>query len=64
MANVKQIFEEVKIECKKVKWPKKEEAINVTLLVTALSLAISIYIGAFDLLFRKLVSNLAAIFGG
>jgi preprotein translocase subunit SecE len=64
MASIKQIFEEVKIEYKKVKWPSREEGINVTLLVTFLSLVISVYVGVFDVLFLKLISNLASIFGG
>jgi preprotein translocase subunit SecE len=64
MATIKQIFEEVKVEYKKVKWPSKDDAVNTTLLVTALSLGISIYIGVFDLLFSEVISKLASVFGG
>lgn len=64
MATIKQIFEEVKTEYNKVKWPSREEAINVTMLVTALSVGISIYVGLFDMLFSKALSFASSVFGG
>lgn len=64
MASVKQIFGEVKTEFKKVKWPNKNEAINVTILVVALSVGVGIYSGLFDYFFATLVNRLAAIIGG
>ena len=64
MASVKQIFSEVNTEFKKVKWPGKDESINVTILVVALSVGVGIYSGLFDVVFATLVKRLAAIIGG
>lgn len=64
MASVKKIFSEVKTEFKKVKWPGKNESINVTILVVALSVGVGIYSGLFDYVFATLVDRLATIIGG
>jgi preprotein translocase subunit SecE len=64
MASVRQMFGEVKSEFKKVKWPSKDESINVTILVVALSVGVGIYSGLFDYVFATLVKRLADIIGG
>jgi preprotein translocase subunit SecE len=57
-------LEEIKGEYKKVSWPNKQEVVNATLLVAALSVALSIYLGLFDLLFSKFLDLVVAFFGG
>jgi preprotein translocase subunit SecE len=57
-------LEEIKGEYKKVSWPNKQEVVNATLLVAALSVVLSIYLGLFDLLFSKFLDLVVAFFGG
>ena len=59
-----ELFKKVKIEFKKVKWPNKEESINVTILVVLLSVGIGIYAGLFDTLFAKAILTLSSKIGG
>lgn len=51
---MKKLIDEVVAEYKKVSWPTKEQIINATVLVLVLSLAVGIYLGAFDFIFEKL----------
>jgi len=53
---VKKFLEEVRGEFSKVIWPGKVKVINATTLVILLSIAVGIYLGAFDLVFSKLLS--------
>lgn len=52
------------MEYSKVQWPKKEEIVNSTLWVIAMSLIMSIYLGVFDLIASKGLKMLVSLFGG
>ena len=43
-----QYFRDSKIELKKVTWPTKKEAINHTLIVIGISIAMAIFLGSID----------------
>jgi preprotein translocase subunit SecE len=64
MASIRKTFKEINDEIKKVRWPKKEEITNATLLVAIISIFVSIYIGVFDLVFSRFIDKLSTIFGG
>jgi len=49
--NIAQFFKEAKAELLKVNWPTKKQAINYTLMVIGLSIALSIFLGGWDYLF-------------
>ena len=49
---------EVKTEMKHVSWPTKNQAWGYTVLVVIISILIAAYLGAFDLLFTKLIGLL------
>lgn len=55
-----QYVRETRAELRKVVWPTREEAINLTLIVVATLFAMSIFLGAvdyfFQILFRFLIS--------
>ncbi len=52
---VKNFFQEVKTEMKKVNWPTKDETIKYTMVVIFATIAVAAYLGALDaLLFRVL----------
>lgn len=46
---------EVQTELKKVKWPTKQQATQMTAIVIIASLIVGAYIGALDLLFTNLL---------
>jgi preprotein translocase subunit SecE len=48
-------IKETKGELANTKWPTRNQTINFTLLVIGLSLAVAIFLGAFDTLFAYLL---------
>lgn len=57
-------IEEIKMEYTKVTWPNKEEVKNATIIVAAMSVALSVYLGVFDLIASRLLDMLVSGFGG
>jgi len=51
LEKIKTYFKEVKVEMAKVKWPTKNAAINYTLVVIGVSVAVAIFLGALDYFF-------------
>ena len=51
-------LKETRAELRKVTWPTREQAINLTLIVLAVTLAMALFLGAFDWLFSRLVRAL------
>ena len=43
-------------ELKQVRWPTREQTVNLTVLVIAISLIVAVYVGALDLTFTKILS--------
>jgi preprotein translocase subunit SecE len=50
-------LKEVRLEMKKVNWPSRQETTKYTLIVIAVSLAVAIFLGGFDLLFTTLLEE-------
>lgn len=48
-------FRETKTELRQVKWPSRRQAVSYTLVVIALSLGVTVLLGAFDVLFSRLL---------
>ncbi len=48
-------LKEAKAELKKVVWPTRKQAINLTLIVIVVTLIVAAFIGALDYLFNKLM---------
>ena len=48
-------FKETRAELRKVSWPTRKQAINLTLIVLAVTVAMAIFLGAVDLLFSTLL---------
>ncbi len=51
---------ETKGELKHVSWPTRRQAIAFTVLVVALSLIVSVYLGVFDAIFSEIVKMIVA----
>lgn len=56
-AQIKKFVEEVKVEFTKIVWPDKKMSLGLTGIVVVLTMVISAYLGAVDLLLGKLVSS-------
>ncbi|MBH64944.1 MAG: preprotein translocase subunit SecE [Chloroflexi bacterium] len=52
-------FGEVFSELRKVSWPTRQEATRLTVMVIALSTAIGIFLGLFDMGFARLISAIS-----
>ena len=50
----RRFFRDTRSELRKVVWPTREQALNLTGLVCAASLAVGIFLGGVDLLFAEL----------
>ncbi len=46
-------FRETRVELSKVSWPSREEAINLTIVVLAVTFSMAIFLGALDWLYTK-----------
>lgn len=55
---IAQFIREARVELKKVNWPTRQQTINYTLLVVAMSLAVAIFLGGLDLGFSRLLQLL------
>jgi len=47
-------LKETRAELRKVTWPSREEAINLTIIVVAVTTAMAAFLGVIDYLFSKL----------
>ena len=49
-------FKETRAELRKVSWPSREEAINLTIIVMTVTIAMAAFLGVVDFLFSRLFS--------
>ena len=54
---IKNFFQEVKTEMKKVNWPTKDETIKYTLVVIAATVVVALYLGALDAILFGILEN-------
>jgi len=47
-------FKDTRAELRKVSWPSREEAVNLTVIVVAVTAAMAVFLGTVDFLFTKL----------
>ena len=55
MSKIAEYLKETKGELKHVSWPTKNQAILFTIIVVVFSFAVSIFLGAFDYLFLRIL---------
>lgn len=58
------LFKDVKMEYSKVEWPRKKAVVHATIWVATMSIVLSIYLGAFDMVALRLLKVLVSLFGG
>jgi preprotein translocase subunit SecE len=52
---VKEYFRDTRGELRKVTWPTRQQATNLTLIVLAVTFAMALFLGAMDYLFAALI---------
>lgn len=57
MSKVTDYLRETKGEMKHVSWPTRQQVINFTMLVVAISVLVSIFLGFFDFIFTFLLEK-------
>lgn len=58
------LLRDVKMEYSKVQWPSKKRVLQGTLWVAVMSVALSIYLGVFDIVALRLINILVSFVGG
>ena len=58
MTRIRRFIAEAVSELKKVSWPTVEQTRNLTVLVFAVSLAVGLYVFAFDRIFQAIIGQL------
>lgn len=54
---IKKFFAESRQELRHVNWPTRQEAIRLTLIVIGMSVALAVFLGAFDYLFSSIMKS-------
>lgn len=57
MDKITAFFKDVKAELGRVSWPTRQQTINYTTAVVAMSLAVAFFLGALDALFALLLNT-------
>jgi len=59
VTRIRNYFDEVWSELRKVSWPTREHVRNLTVLVFAISLVVGVYIAFWDAIFQNLIAFIA-----
>ena len=62
MKRIRRFLAEAVSELRKVSWPTFEQTRNLTVLVFAVSLAVGLYVFAFDSVFQRAIGLLSGVF--
>ncbi|WFS63660.1 preprotein translocase subunit SecE [Pseudodesulfovibrio thermohalotolerans] len=58
LTELKEFFEESKVEIKKVVWPTRKETVTTCIAVLVVSVVIALYLGVVDLALSKIVETI------
>ncbi|HEX7544997.1 MAG TPA: preprotein translocase subunit SecE [Candidatus Limnocylindrales bacterium] len=61
MSRIQRFVQDSWQELKKVNWPTPQQARNLTIVVLAVSVAVSLYIGFFDLVFGQVATMITGV---
>ncbi len=56
--DITNFLKEVKLEIKKVNWPRKKETARDTLIVIGVSIVVAIFLGGIDFIFTRILDRL------
>jgi len=57
MNKIVQFFKEAKAELLKVNWPSRQQTINYTLMVIAISIVVALFLGGLDYFFSYILKT-------
>ena len=61
MSRIQRFVQDSWQELKKVNWPTPQQARNLTIVVLVVSVAVSLYIGFFDVVFGKVATMITGV---
>ena len=57
MGRLFRFLKEVQLEMKRVNWPTRQQVVQNTMLVLAISIAVAVFLGALDFLFISILDR-------
>ena len=60
---VQEYFKDTRGELRKVNWPSRQQATNLTLIVLAVTAAMAVFLGLTDLVFSTLIQQIIKLAG-
>ena len=61
MTRIRRFLEEAWSELKKVSWPTRQQVVNLTILVFAVSAAVGVYVAVLDVIFTQAIKALESL---
>ncbi|PID52382.1 MAG: preprotein translocase subunit SecE [Candidatus Moraniibacteriota bacterium] len=58
MEKIRQFLREAYNEMKKVSWPTREQTIQYTMLVVAISISVAVFLGILDYMFGSVIKSM------
>ena len=58
LQKIQEFFKEVSVELKKVSWPTRQQTINATVVVIAVSFIVAFFLGIVDIVLARVVGSI------
>ena len=58
LEKIKVFFQEVSVELKKVSWPTRQQTMNATVVVIAVSFIVAFFLGIVDIVLARVVGSI------
>ena len=58
LQKLKEFFQEVSVELKKVSWPTRQQTMNATVVVIAVSFIVAFFLGIVDIVLARVVGSI------
>ena len=58
LQKIQEFFKEVSVELKKVSWPTRQQTMNATLVVIAVSFVVAFFLGIVDIVLARVVGSI------
>ena len=58
LQKIQEFFKEVSVELKKVSWPTRQQTMNATVVVIAVSFVVAFFLGIVDIVLARVVGSI------
>ena len=58
LQKIQEFFKEVSVELKKVSWPTRQQTLNATVVVIAVSFIVAFFLGIVDIVLARVVGSI------